>query len=291
MPFIQLDDQITEHPKILKAGGTAAWVWVTAIAYCQRQLTDGFIGDAAVCRLAEETTPKLLDKLVTVGLLDRVDGGYQVHDYLTHNPSKETVLRRRAESAARKSHSRATRDGRGSHSVTDAGQARESHVPRVGAGAGPSGRIPTPTPTPTPEIEEETQTAPVARLVSSSSTAGGMGSTHIAAQELVSMWNQHRRASIVYADLQPESKRVLRTALQAKSLDTWEDIFRHIEGSDYLAGRLELRAIGLFDAIAKADLIAEGKYDNRPEKVDPKARERAEQDAIFERVMGRAVSE
>jgi hypothetical protein len=108
-----------------------------------------------------------------------------------------------------------------------------------------------------------TDTAPVARLVSSSSSAQGMGSTHIAAQELVALWNQHRRASVVFADLQPESKRILRTALTAKSLDAWEAIFQRIEPSDYLAGRLEFPAVGLFKAIELADRIAEGQYENR----------------------------
>jgi hypothetical protein len=138
MPFIQLDDQITEHPKILQAGAVAAWVWTSAIAYCQRQLTDGFVPAAAVPRLAQEATPKVLARLVSLHLLDRVDGGFLVHDYLDHNPSRVTVLRRRAEAAQRKERSRGIRDGRVTGRVTPTVTDESSRA-----------RIPTPTPTPT----------------------------------------------------------------------------------------------------------------------------------------------
>jgi hypothetical protein len=48
MAWVKLDDTVHEHPKMLKAGPAASWFWVCGIAYCQRQLTDGFIPEKAL---------------------------------------------------------------------------------------------------------------------------------------------------------------------------------------------------------------------------------------------------
>src|SRR4051812_14049709 len=89
MSWLKIDDQIATHPKILKAGPTAAWTWICGIAYASNHFTDGFISDAALGHigipkhLLKQTSSKLLKQ----GLWDRVKGGFQVHDYLQHNPS------------------------------------------------------------------------------------------------------------------------------------------------------------------------------------------------------------
>lgn len=96
MAWVKLEDSIVEHRKHLQAGPAACWLWVCGIAYCQRQLSDGFIPDTALPILGVIKQPKrLADQLVKVGLFDRVDGGYCVHDYLDHNLSKAAALERR----------------------------------------------------------------------------------------------------------------------------------------------------------------------------------------------------
>jgi hypothetical protein len=106
--------------------------------------------------------------------------------------------------------------------------------------------------------------------VSSSTTANGTGPEHVACVELVEVWNRIRTApAVAYAELQPASKRQIRVALQAKSLDAWERIFRRIAASDYLAGRGEVAAVSLFKALELGDRIDAGQYDNRVAKPTP----------------------
>lgn len=118
MPFVQLDDQIANHPKILKAGPDAAWMWAMAIAYCQNQLTDGHVPRDALPALGRYKSPQsVADRLVEArrrpdgqGLFERRGDDYAVHDYLKHNPTRELVLERRRQAAARKARERARKE-------------------------------------------------------------------------------------------------------------------------------------------------------------------------------------
>lgn len=96
MPWIRLDDQIAHHPKFVAAGPTASWLWICGQSYCARYLTDGLIPASALPTLGVGNAPtKHADALVAVGLWERVDGGYRVHDYHEYQPSKTEVERRR----------------------------------------------------------------------------------------------------------------------------------------------------------------------------------------------------
>ncbi len=98
MAWVKLEDSIVEHRKHLRAGPAACWLWVCGIAYCQRQLSDGFIPDEAVTFLGvAKGLNRLTARLVDVGLFDRVEGGFMVHDYLDHNLSREAVVVRQSE--------------------------------------------------------------------------------------------------------------------------------------------------------------------------------------------------
>lgn len=103
MAWVKLEDGVVEHRKHLQAGPAACWLWVCGIAYCQRQLTNGFIPTEAIALLGVARGVKpLLAALVRVGLFDVVDGGFQVHDYLHHNSTKEEALKRRDDQHAAK---------------------------------------------------------------------------------------------------------------------------------------------------------------------------------------------
>lgn len=96
MAWVRIEDTVTEHRKHLKAGPAACWLWVCGIAYSQRQLTDGFIPDEAVPLLGVAKGAKALAEiLVTVGLFDRAEGGYRVHDYHDYNRTREEAERTR----------------------------------------------------------------------------------------------------------------------------------------------------------------------------------------------------
>ena len=82
MPWSKIDDQFYDHPKTVAAGPLGIALFVCGLSYCSRYLTDGFILSAQVRRLINVDDPlEVAEHLVEVGLWERHDGGYQVHDY------------------------------------------------------------------------------------------------------------------------------------------------------------------------------------------------------------------
>lgn len=101
-----LKDGVRTHPKVLKAGAEAAWLWVAAIDYSRSNLLDGFVPHAALMTLGVFRTPpaKLALVLVSpdVGLFEQAEGGYRVHDFLAFNDSAAEVKAKRDRDSARK---------------------------------------------------------------------------------------------------------------------------------------------------------------------------------------------
>ena len=109
MTWIRLDDGFPDHPKIATVGPLAGWFHVCGLCYAGRYLTDGFIPENAVFRLADfrgigishgmvghdVEAGELIDALLDAGLWQRVEGGYMIHDYLEYNPSAEQVRQER----------------------------------------------------------------------------------------------------------------------------------------------------------------------------------------------------
>jgi len=93
MTWARLDDRANEHRKQLAAGPEACWLWACGLMYCNRQAArNGFIPEQALRILYPLKSPsRLATKLVDVGLWERIDGGYQVHEFECWNKSKEHV--------------------------------------------------------------------------------------------------------------------------------------------------------------------------------------------------------
>lgn len=104
MAWLRMDDRVRTHPKIVKAGPLAGWLWFCGVCYCREHLTDGVIQDGMIPTLAPGLTSakKHAQTLVDVELWHRIDGGYQVHDFLHWNPSRAEVEANRAKDARRK---------------------------------------------------------------------------------------------------------------------------------------------------------------------------------------------
>lgn len=98
MAQIRLESTVRHHPKFLRAGGAACWLYTCAIGHCQDHLTDGFISKACLTQLGPISGPgwtsleRLAGKLVEVGLWDEVEDGWIIHDYLDCNKSRKAVL-------------------------------------------------------------------------------------------------------------------------------------------------------------------------------------------------------
>jgi len=96
MAWLRIDDTVPHHQKFLRAGADAAWLWVCAVAYCQRHLSDGFVPTEAVAFLGvPKGAARLMETLCDVRLMEREEGGYRVHDYHSHNATREEALAQR----------------------------------------------------------------------------------------------------------------------------------------------------------------------------------------------------
>jgi hypothetical protein len=102
MTWVKLDDQFPDHPKVIEAGPMASWLYVCGLAYANRFLTDGFIPERQAHRLVDlDDLAPMIDRLVSVGLWEIVEGGYHIHDFLEYQPSAEKVKAERAANAER----------------------------------------------------------------------------------------------------------------------------------------------------------------------------------------------
>lgn len=129
MTWAKFDDAFWSHPKVVRAGNEAVGAFVRMVCYCSQYLTDGAV-PAATAR--EITRPKVLERLVEVGLLE-VDGdGFRVHGYLERNPSRLQV---EAERAAKTQRQNRWRESRAQESKT---APNAGNVTRVDASTAPS---------------------------------------------------------------------------------------------------------------------------------------------------------
>ncbi|WP_224274002.1 hypothetical protein [Streptomyces sp. LS1784] len=110
--YVRVHDGLTDHPKIIEVGGEAAWLYISALCYSSRQLTDGLVPKRLIRRLTDLSNPEALaSALLRVGLLHEGEhdcsrcpvGGpdvYVVHDYLEHQRSAAEVAALREKRSA-----------------------------------------------------------------------------------------------------------------------------------------------------------------------------------------------
>jgi len=97
MVWAKIDDQFTDHEKVVGLSLAAKGLWLCGLVYSARRLTDGFVSEDVVareCYNAESdslTWTELSNELVNAGLWERAERGFQIHDYLEYNPSKAQV--------------------------------------------------------------------------------------------------------------------------------------------------------------------------------------------------------
>jgi len=104
MAWARIDDKFLDNPKVRKAGKEATYLYVSGLVYSSNQLTEGYISDEALGLVAYKGFIKNerthAATLVECELWDRIEGGYQIHDYLEYNPTKEQIEEARAKKAA-----------------------------------------------------------------------------------------------------------------------------------------------------------------------------------------------
>jgi hypothetical protein len=144
MPWIKVDDHFDEHPKLAKVGPLGIALWMAGLAYCNRNLTDGFIpwsiagslvswdyldisgptrlyigSHEAVYEENAVTSEYVIALLLDAGVWEEVPDGYRVHDFEDYQPS-------RAEVEADRDALRAARQAAGRCGGQASGRARRS---------------------------------------------------------------------------------------------------------------------------------------------------------------------
>lgn len=93
MAWVRTDDSAPDHPKFLALHDDAAIaLWWRALCYCNHNRNGGFVAAGALHKLSLAARPSALAaKLVKVGLWEATEGGFQFHDYVHYQGTREQV--------------------------------------------------------------------------------------------------------------------------------------------------------------------------------------------------------
>jgi hypothetical protein len=107
MGWVRLDDNFADHPKVIALSDTAFRLYIEALCYSNRQLTDGFIPMAVYLKLSKNDDA---DYLIEAGLWESVHRtitdssvttGYQIRSYTEYQPTREKVEEKREQAKER----------------------------------------------------------------------------------------------------------------------------------------------------------------------------------------------
>lgn len=160
MSWVKLTDDFRHHPKAVHAGARGRDLWVSALGYCKRFCTDGFVPARVVLELLDEEdrpqVAEIVQRLLDVvppfkhGLLERDrSGGYRIHDYAELNLTRAELAEERASAARRQRDSRgrratvtptSQRDAAGGHGDVTPPVTASSPCDLARAGVGAGGR-------------------------------------------------------------------------------------------------------------------------------------------------------
>ena len=95
MSWVFLSDEAPGHHKLLGLSDAAFRLWIVGLTYCGQQANDGrFSAHAARIMCGYLASPELgkaaIADLVTARLWHATEGGYEIHDYLDYQQSKDS---------------------------------------------------------------------------------------------------------------------------------------------------------------------------------------------------------
>lgn len=98
LPWIRLDTSMPDNPKVLELlaerdGRATAFVWACCLTYCGKHGTDGFLPRGAMPFVHGKTAD--MRRLVAVGLLNEVAGGWEVRGWAEFQESNDATQARR----------------------------------------------------------------------------------------------------------------------------------------------------------------------------------------------------
>jgi hypothetical protein len=99
MTWAKFDDRFPSNLKILRLSDRAFRLFVTSVCFCCEQLTDGRIEigipEALPRAPARKKLADAIAELEAMGLWERVQNGWIIHDFLDWNPTSEDVRAKR----------------------------------------------------------------------------------------------------------------------------------------------------------------------------------------------------
>ena len=115
MPWFNVDDGLSSHPKTRAAGLPAMGLWTVAGSWASHYLTEGYVPEWFVVSWPQGK--RLASALVSAGLWHEADGGWQFHQWEERNRPKEEI---EADRAAARARQKKYRDKRRTDGVTNA---------------------------------------------------------------------------------------------------------------------------------------------------------------------------
>ena len=91
MPYLNLDDNFADHPKVDGLSDGAFRLHVAGMLYTSKHMLDGFVPASRVPRLTRTYRPRFLAELMGERIWLPADAGYTIHDYLDWNRSREQI--------------------------------------------------------------------------------------------------------------------------------------------------------------------------------------------------------
>lgn len=99
MSWVKVDDKAWSHPKLVGLHPNALRLWLFGLCWCNQHETDGHIPLGVLGLLGGKARDA--EALVKAGLWYADDMGWEVHQYLNYQPSKEQLDAKRNATAAR----------------------------------------------------------------------------------------------------------------------------------------------------------------------------------------------
>ena len=93
MGWVRIDDSFYDHPAMVDLDLDAWGLWTWALAWCNRNLTDGRLPNAVIKRMDPDGTAS--GALIGAGRWLQEDGCVLVKDYLDYQPSAEQIRSKR----------------------------------------------------------------------------------------------------------------------------------------------------------------------------------------------------
>lgn len=139
MTWLRLDDSFPDHPKVIGLSDKAFRLHISALCYCTKHLTNGSFSKQIANKLAIQNAQRTIQILLNLGLWIRTETGYEIHDFLKHQTSKEQAEQEKETNRLRAAKARKAKAERARHGVT--------HGERSGGVTVTNTHTPTPTPT------------------------------------------------------------------------------------------------------------------------------------------------